>query len=272
MNGWARVHRQRSNYVTPAVGLGSPGPRPQRLLRPRHDPTRLLDVTVAAVRRRNPGTPRYHTPPSQLSAPISRHMLNSPPVYRTDHPIRSCGPGHASTTRGAGVDNRTGGAVPGKHRGGARRLGRRPGCDRDDARELESSVTKREQYAGSSGLGVSNRPSAVDADLRRIALSRHAPRGCLVLELGTPTGRTNLLLRFDLGLPAFRVPWSTRSAPRRQEAPLPVGPVVDRLRQPTRGPRYPVRRVAAQNSGPLYCDSGRGHPRGPVGGACHGQR
>jgi hypothetical protein len=50
--------------------------------------------------------------------------------------------------------------------------------------EFESSVTKREECVGLSGLGVSKRSSVVDADLRRIALSRHAPRGCLVLELG----------------------------------------------------------------------------------------
>jgi hypothetical protein len=56
--------------------------------------------------------------------------------------------------------------------------------DRGDVRKFESSVTKREECVGSSGLGVSKRSSVVDADLRRIALSRHAPRGCLVLELG----------------------------------------------------------------------------------------
>jgi hypothetical protein len=34
---------------------------------------------------------------------------------------------------------------------------------------------------------------------------------------GTPTGRTNLLLRFGLGLPVFPCIRSTRSGPRRQE-------------------------------------------------------
>jgi hypothetical protein len=48
-----------------------------------------------------------------------------------------------------------------------------------------------------------HRSSAVDADPRRIALSRHTPRGCLVLEPGTPAGRRKPLLRFGLGRPVF---------------------------------------------------------------------
>jgi hypothetical protein len=108
-------------------------------------------------------------------------LRRAPPRPASDGFGLGCAAGGRALTR---FSARTGSSLPLLGgRAGQNESDAAPG-DRGDVRKLESSVTKREECVGSSGLGVSRRSSAVDADLRRIALSRHAPRGCLVLELG----------------------------------------------------------------------------------------
>lgn len=70
-------------------------------------------------------------------------------------------------------------------------------------------VTRRAYGAMLGGLGVSKRSSFADADPTARSLIAGVLRvGARCSGRGSPTGRTNLLLRSGLGLPAF--PWATR--------------------------------------------------------------